>query len=140
MRLLLIDDEDDIREVAALSLETVGGFDVMTASDGRTGVRVAAEERPDAILLDVMMPGLDGPGTYALLRDGEETRSIPVIFMTAKAQQSDHVALSALGACGVITKPFDPMALAARITEILEENRAVAPTSESVAVVSERAV
>ena len=86
--ILLVDDEDDIREVAALSLEAVGGWRVSSARDGASGVAMARAERPDAILLDVMMPGLDGPATVARLREDPLTRDIPVILLTAKAQTS----------------------------------------------------
>jgi CheY-like chemotaxis protein len=110
-RILIIDDEDDIREVASITLE-LGGFDVLTACCGREGVARAAAERPDAILLDVMMPELDGPATLALLRRTDETRDIPVVFLTAKVQAADRRSLAAHGATAVFSKPFDPDRLA----------------------------
>ena len=121
-RLLLIDDEDDIREVASLTLETVGNFDVSTAPSGRAGIIAAREQKPDAILLDVMMPELDGPSTFRELRAHEETRDIPVIFLTAKVQGADCRRLSELGAKGIIAKPFDPMRLAQEVSVILGGN------------------
>lgn len=111
-RILIIDDEDDIREVASITLE-LGGFDVLTASCGREGVARAATAKPDAILLDVMMPELDGPATLALLRHADETREIPVVFLTAKVQAADRRSLAAHGATAIFSKPFDPDRLAA---------------------------
>jgi len=117
--ILLIDDEDDIREVAALTLETMGDFGVTSASGGEAGIECATRERPDAILLDVMMPELDGPSTLARLREIEVTRDIPVIFLTAKVQAVDRRRLADLGAVGIIAKPFDPMTLAEEVTSLL---------------------
>ena len=119
-KLLLIDDEDDIREVATLTLETMSDFEVVTASNGLAGVEKAETERPDAILLDVMMPGLDGPATFQRLQESALTRSIPVIFMTAKVQAGDRKRLAALGARGIIAKPFDPMTLSEEVTNLLK--------------------
>ncbi len=119
-RLLLIDDEDDIREVAALSLEAVAGWTVLLASSGEEGLEIAANEKPDAILLDVMMPEMDGPGIFKLLQESETTRAIPVIFLTAKAQSVEQRLLLELGVAGVIAKPFDPLTLAQEIAKILQ--------------------
>jgi len=121
--ILLVDDEDDIREVAALSLEAVGGWRVSSACDGASGVVMARAERPDAILLDVMMPGLDGPATVARLREDPLTRDIPVILLTAKAQTSDRRRFAALGVAGTLTKPFDPMTLTDQKAAILDRER-----------------
>ena len=118
-RILLIDDEDDIREVAALSLESVAGWSVFVASNARDGLRIAAAEHPDAILLDVMMPEIDGPATFRMLQEREETRGIPVIFLTAKAQTSEQRALLALGSRGLIAKPFEPLTLPSQIESLL---------------------
>jgi CheY-like chemotaxis protein len=118
-RILIIDDENDIREVAALSLESAGDFEVRTAAGGLAGVAAACAECPDLILLDVMMPELDGPSTYLLLQKSEATRSIPIIFLTAKVQTSDRRKLSDLGALGIIAKPFDPMHLADEVAAIV---------------------
>ena len=118
-RILIIDDEDDIREVAALALETSGDFEVTTADGGWAGLTSALRIRPDLILLDVMMPELDGPSTYLQLQQSEATSSIPVIFLTAKVQSADRRKLSDLGAIGIIAKPFDPMRLASEIVAIV---------------------
>ncbi len=118
-RILVVDDEDDIREVAQLSLEMVGGWEVLTASSGAEGIRRAAAERPDAILLDVMMPEMDGPTTFRALRDDPSTQCIPVILLTAKVQASDRRAFDGLGVAGVLSKPFDPMLLSAQVSETL---------------------
>lgn len=117
-RILLIDDQDDIREVAGLALETGGEFEVMDASSGRAGIAAAVAHHPDLILLDVMMPELDGPSTFAELRRHAETRDIPVIFLTAKVQAAERRNLAALGAAGIIAKPFNPMTLADEVAEI----------------------
>ncbi len=111
MKVLIIDDEDDIRRIACLSLSRVGKMEVVDASGGPEGVKKAASERPDAILLDVMMPGLDGPATLSALRSNPATAGIPVVFLTAKAMASEIERLLGLGARGVLTKPFDPMSL-----------------------------
>jgi CheY-like chemotaxis protein len=118
-RVLLIDDEDDIREVAGMSLETVAGWTTMAARSGREGVKIAAEQQPDAILLDVMMPDMDGPSTFRNLQESLATKSIPVIFLTAKAQTREQRGFRELGAHGVISKPFDPLTLADQISELL---------------------
>lgn len=119
MKILIIDDEDDIRKIARLSLSRVGGMEVVEAASGADGVRKAEAERPDAILLDVMMPGLDGPGTLALLRAGEATAKIPVLFLTAKVMAAEVERLRALGAVAVLTKPFDPMKLPSEVQAAL---------------------
>ena len=120
-KILLIDDEEDIRMVAQMSLETVGGCEVLLAENGETGLEMAAREGPDAILLDVMMPGLDGPSTLERLKKHDGCSDIPVIFLTAKAQQAEIQRLRELGPAGVLTKPFDPMTLADQVREILRE-------------------
>ena len=117
-RLLLIDDDDDIREVARLSLELVAHWDVVTASSGAEGVERAAAEHPDAILLDVMMPGMDGASTYGHLQSNAATRDIPVVLLTAKIFDSadDRRGLEGIR---VIGKPFDPMRLASQVASAL---------------------
>jgi CheY-like chemotaxis protein len=119
MKVLIIDDEADIRRIARLGLSRVGGMDVCEASSGSDGLRRAAEEKPDAILLDVMMPRMDGPATLAALRSDPATAAVPVVFLTAKAMGTDLEGLRALGARGVLTKPFDPMTLAAELRAVL---------------------
>lgn len=118
-RILIIDDEDDIREVAALSLESVAGWDVVTASSGTQGLARAIEHKPDAILLDVMMPGMDGPTTFRELRKNPATAKIPVLLLTAKVQSSDQRRFADLGVDGVLFKPFDPLTLHTQISGAL---------------------
>jgi len=117
--ILLVDDEDDIREVAGISLEAVGGWQVSSASCGREGIEKALAERPDAILLDVMMPDIDGPTTFERLQADPGTRDIPVILLTAKAQSVDRQRFAELGVAGMLTKPFDPMELPGQVAAIL---------------------
>jgi CheY-like chemotaxis protein len=118
-RVLVIDDEDDIREVAQLSLEMTTGWEISAASSGAEGIAAAAREKPDAILLDVMMPEMDGPTTFRHLRDDPATAHIPVILLTAKAQSSDRSRFLALGVNGVLTKPFDPLTLGSDVASTL---------------------
>lgn len=118
-QILVIDDEDDIREVAQVSLEMIGNWEVLTARSGQEGLAKAAAEQPDAILLDVMMPGMDGPTTFQQLRKTLAIRHIPVILMTAKVQASDQRRFAGLGVQGVIVKPFDPLTLAEQVTATL---------------------
>ena len=118
-RVLVIDDEDDTREVAKISLEMVGGWEVLTASSGAEGLVLAGRLQPDAILLDAMMPGMDGPTTFENLQAQKATRDIPVIMLTAKVQASDRIRFRELGVTGVIAKPFEPMSLPKEIIEVL---------------------
>lgn len=119
MRVLVIDDEEDVRYVAQLSLGRIGGMTVVVASSGEEGVALARSEQPDFILLDMMMPGMDGAATFRALRADERTAAIPVVFLTAKAMASELRRLTELGAKGVVLKPFDPMTLADEIRTIL---------------------
>jgi CheY-like chemotaxis protein len=121
-RILIIDDEDDIREVAALSLETVAGWDVTTACCGAQGITCAIEYQPDAILLDVMMPGMDGPTTFRELRKNPATAHIPVLLLTAKVQSNDQRRFADLGVDAVLFKPFDPLTLSTQIAGVLGWN------------------
>jgi len=118
-RILIVDDEDDIREVARVSLEMVGGWDVLVACSGREGLKEAKANQPDAILLDVMMPDMDGPATFQELQADEATRHIPVILLTAKVQAADRLRFAELGVSGVLAKPFDPMNLPRQVAEVL---------------------
>lgn len=118
-RILLIDDDDDIREVACTSLELVGGFEVAAVGSGEAGVAAARDHPPDAILLDVMMPGMDGPTTLQRLQDQAETSDVPVILLTAKAQPSDRSRFDQLSVAGVLTKPFDPLTLPQQVSDLL---------------------
>lgn len=114
-RILYVEDEPDIRAVALLALEDVGGFDVCPCANGDEAVERASAYGPHVILLDVMMPGMDGPTTMAKLRTLDATKSTPVVFMTAKVQPHEAAEYRALGAVGVIAKPFDPMTLADQV-------------------------
>ena len=117
-RILVVDDEDDIRRVAALSLERVGGWEVVPAGSAVEAVAAAEAGGFDAVLLDVMMPDVDGPATLKRLRPilGPD---VPVVFLTAKVQPADVARLRDLGAAGVLAKPFDPMRLPDELTELL---------------------
>jgi|ERR1700733_15228577 CheY-like chemotaxis protein len=118
-RILIIDDDDDIREVAALTLETVAGWNVLTANSGSNGIQRAQEENPDAILLDVMMPGMDGPTTFLELQKIPQTAKIPVILLTAKVQGADQKRFASLGVAAILFKPFDPLTLARQMSDAL---------------------
>jgi CheY-like chemotaxis protein len=119
VKALIIDDEDDVRQVIRLSLGRVGGMDVADASSGEAGIALAAATVPDFILLDLMMPEMDGVETLGRLREDPRTSSIPVIFLTAKALPSELERLRSLGALDVIVKPFNPMTLADQLKSIL---------------------
>jgi len=120
IRILHVDDEPDIREVVEISLGLNPDFAVRSCSSGSQACAVAAEWQPDLILLDVMMPVLDGPATLSQLQETAETTGIPVIFMTARAQTREVDRLRSLGAVGVIAKPFDPMTLAAAVRKYVK--------------------
>ena len=115
---LCVEDEPDIRTVAQIALETVGGLRTSFCPSGLEALETARKCKPDLIVLDVMMPGLDGPGALKELRGDPETRDIPVVFMTAKVQPSEVDELKALGALAVVAKPFDPMQLAQQLRDI----------------------
>lgn len=114
-RILYVEDEPDIQTVAKLALEMIGGYQVMICSGGQEALDKVGAFAPDLILLDVMMPGMDGPGTLQKLRANSATAAIPVIFLTAKVQASEVAQYQALGALNVIAKPFDPMTLAEQV-------------------------
>jgi two-component system, OmpR family, response regulator len=114
-RVLYVEDDADIRTIATLALETVGGLQLHACAGGQAALEVAPQFAPDLLLLDVMMPGMDGPTTLQRLRELPGTARTPVVFMTAKVQASEVAHYRSLGAIGVITKPFDPMTLAAQV-------------------------
>jgi two-component system OmpR family response regulator len=118
-RVLLVDDEADIRLIAEISLSSLGGWQVLQAASGAEALELASRERLDLILLDVMMPGMDGPATLEKLRAQEPGAATPVIFMTAKVQKAEIDRLLSLGVRGLIPKPFDPMTLPEEIRGIL---------------------
>ncbi|MGF1497235.1 MAG: response regulator [Elainellaceae cyanobacterium] len=121
-QILIIDDEADIQAVARLGLELEAGWQVTTANSGIDGIAQAKRQRPDAILLDIMMPDMDGLTTLKQLKATPQVCDIPVIFLTAKSQASDRRQFYAAGAAGVITKPFDPITLASQIAGFLAWN------------------
>ncbi|SEG65375.1 Response regulator receiver domain-containing protein [Bryocella elongata] len=121
-RILIIDDEEDIREVAALSLESIAGWSVKTASSGADGIKAALADRPDAILMDVMMPAMDGPTTFKEMQKSPELAQIPVILLTAKVQGVDQRRFAGLGVAAVLFKPFDPLTLAEQMSVALGWN------------------
>ncbi len=120
-RVLLVDDDPRIRKIAQIALQGVARWHVSLAASGFEALEAAVNDPPDVILLDVMMPEMDGPTTLARLRESESTASIPVIFFTAKVQKHELDSYLALGAAGIISKPFDPMTLPEEITEILSK-------------------
>ena len=120
-RILLIEDEPDIQEITKSALELVGGFTVETSNNGFDGIVKAQKFMPDLILLDMMMPGMNGITTFEEIQKIESIRHIPVIFMTAKVQPHELVTYISLGAIDVISKPFDPMQLSNQVSQIWEK-------------------
>lgn len=129
-RILIIDDEDDIREVAALSLEATAGWKVFTAESGARGIEIAIAEQPDAILMDVMMPGVDGPSTFREMQQIPSIAHIPVLLLTAKVQGVDKRRFADLGVASVLFKPFDPLTLADQIADVLHWTDAQSASSQ----------
>ncbi|OEY65800.1 response regulator [Marinobacter sp. X15-166B] len=122
-RIMYVEDEPDIRAVAELALVSIGGFTVKMCESGAQALACVEAFNPDLILLDVMMPGMDGRETFRALRALPALRATPVVFMTAKAQPAEVEEYQRLGAVGVITKPFDPMALPDRVREVWQSSR-----------------
>lgn len=120
MKVLIIDDDADIRFIAGLSLARVGGMDVIDADGGAEGVRKAHDENPDVILLDMMMPTMDGTQTLAALRAQPSTAATPVIFLSAKAVGAEVDRMMSLGAAGVLIKPFDPRTLSDDVRALIK--------------------
>jgi len=116
--IMLVEDEPDIQQVARLSLETFGAFTVHICNSGKEALEMAPTVMPDLIMLDVMMPGMNGLTTLKLLRENPKLSNIPVIFMTAKAQSNEMRHYIESGAIGAISKPFDPMKLVSELNEI----------------------
>ena len=117
-RILYVEDDSDIRTITAMALEAVGGFSVIACGSGNEALAAAPDANADLILLDVMMPGMDGLATLSALRNLSQTADTPVIFMTAKVQASEIQNYMRLGVTDVIAKPFDPMTVSAQIGEI----------------------
>jgi CheY-like chemotaxis protein len=118
-RVLIIDDEETIQTVVQFGIKMAAGWEVMTAGSGALGIETAQAEQPDVILLDVMMPEMDGIATFRVLQSRIETEQIPVILLTAKAQTSETRQFNELGVSGVITKPFNSLNLPEQISRIL---------------------
>lgn len=121
-RILVIDDEADIREIASMSLKITKHWDVLTAASGDEGVEIAATEQPDAILLDVIMPEVDGLATLKNLNTNKATQHIPVLLLTATVKAATRQQYAALGAKAVLLKPFDPGSLGNQIEQVLNWN------------------
>ena len=117
-KILCVEDERDIQAVAKVALEAVGKFTVQMCGSGQEALDELGTFGPDLILLDVMMPGMDGPTTFKSIREMSEFEAVPIIFMTAKVMESDQNLYRSLGAAGIIAKPFDPMMLSTHIREI----------------------
>jgi CheY-like chemotaxis protein len=118
-RILVIDDEERIQEVVQTCLEILAGWEVLTADSGKEGLLQAESQQPDAILLDVSLPEIDGFTIFQRLQENPVTHAIPVVLLTAKVQPADWAKFAQLGVAGVITKPFDPVQLAAQIASAL---------------------
>ena len=119
MHVLYVDDEPDIREIAELALGLEPGFEVSTAASGQDALAAMANRVPDVALLDVIMPGMDGPSLLAAMRADARLAGVPVIFVTARAQRSELQNFAMLDARGVIAKPFDPLTLGAQVRGLL---------------------
>jgi CheY-like chemotaxis protein len=117
---LLVDDDDDIRTIARIALARLGGWETLLAGSGPEALRIATEKVPDLIVLDVMMPHMDGPAVLAALRADPRTARVPVVFLTARVRRGDAGHFAALGALGAIAKPFDPTRLPAELMRLVE--------------------
>ncbi|MCU0568035.1 MAG: response regulator [Oculatellaceae cyanobacterium Prado106] len=121
-RILIVDDEEHLREVVQACLEDLAGWETITATGGEDCLQILQTESVNAVLLDVSMPGMDGITVYERLQANPQTRSLPVILLTAKVLPSDRAKFAQMGVTGVISKPIEPMALAAEVAEILGWN------------------
>lgn len=119
MKILIIENDEDVRCVASLSLSLIGGLQVLEAEDGASGLEMAQQEKPDAILLDLSTPEMNGSETMAALKQNPETAQIPVVFLTTRTPGWDAEEMISLGAAGIMHKPFDPMTLASELQEII---------------------
>lgn len=123
-RILFVEDDPDIQTVAKMALEAIGGFTVLACGSGSEALSRLDEFAPDLVLLDVMMPGMDGPATLGALRQSPTGRDLPVVFMTARVQAQEVAAYREMGAEDVIAKPFDPMMLSEQVLAIWRTLRA----------------
>jgi CheY-like chemotaxis protein len=119
-RLIIIDDDRFIRDVSEVTLRKAAGWTAATAASGREGIDLAKREPPDAILLDISMPGMDGFSVFQELQTDSTTQSIPVILMTAKALPDDFQQFTEMGFAGVVLKPFDPLTVCHQIADLLD--------------------
>jgi CheY-like chemotaxis protein len=122
-KVLLIDDDPDVRRIGSMSLRKLGGFEVLLASSGAEGLVTAEQSLPDLILLDILMPGLDGMVTIAELKKSPMAKAIPVIFLTGARDLSPPEKIREVGALGVIYKPIDPLRLPSQARELVENAR-----------------
>ncbi len=120
IKALYVDDDEDIASIVELCLDLDDAFEAKCLNSGKDALVAAADWQPDVILLDYMMPDMDGPTTFGHLKKAGATRDIPVVFVTAKSMQEDVDLLLELGAIGVISKPFDPTSLASDIRNLLQ--------------------
>jgi len=118
-RILVVDDDEDVRRLAVMSLARVGGHEVLSVGSGAECLEALRIERPDAVVLDVMMPVMDGPATLAAIRDSGTTHDVPVVFLTAGIVAADMDRLRSLPVSGVLHKPFDPLTLPSELAELL---------------------
>ena len=122
-KILYVEDDADIRKIVSMSLEMLGDYTVAACASCADALEVVDDFEPDLLLLDVMMPDVDGPATLRALRKRESTADAPAVFITAKVRAGDMAHYKRLGVCDVIVKPFDPMALSDRIGQIWQQNR-----------------
>lgn len=118
LRILYAEDEPDVQTIVEISVWSTSSFEIKTCKNGKLLLECVEEYNPDLILLDVMMPEMDGPTTYKNLQANENTKKIPVVFITAKAQSHEVELFKETGVIGVITKPFDPVTLCSEIQKI----------------------
>ncbi|MEG4218248.1 response regulator [Microcoleus sp. Pol14C6] len=121
-QILIVDDQEHLRELVQLCLEDLAGWNTLVAASGQECLQILQTERPNAILLDLSMPGMDGFAVYDRLQSNPITRSIPVILLTARVMSSDMAEFAEIGVAGVIRKPFEPTTLPGRVAEILGWN------------------
>ncbi len=124
-RILIVDDDADIREATQLCLEITGQWEVLMAGNGIEGLAIAQFEKPDAVLLDMRLPGMDGITILRKLRENAETKEIPIIILTAKAQSNERKVFDQLKVAAVITKPYDPLTISDQIASALGPSRSI---------------
>ncbi len=127
--ILVVDDDDEIREIVGLALEVMGGWTVLSADRGAAGLKLAREHRPDVVLLDVMMPEMDGPTMFSRMQVDPALRDIPVVLLTAKVQVGHVQVWDSLSVAGVIPKPFNPATLSGEVDQLVAAYRRVQPTA-----------